>query len=1375
MIVVLQVVAILHVLAQPTSYRFMKLDAGTGLSNNQVTCFLKDSRGYLWFGTISGLNRYDGHTVRAFQHDIHDSTSLLNNNVIKLFEDPAHNIWVTTIDGICIYDPGQERFIRNTIDYAHRYGLPDGAVTAIQQDRRGNYWFIHDTAGLFVHRASNDKKSVHLTHLTRNTGQNAGIASLAESRNGSIWVIHKNGTIDQLNPDNYQISYRNTHLRELNKHQPLLYNLTTDADGDLWIYVLRANLGVFHFNTRQQTFTKIHREAGNTRLNSNIIQGIVEGNQGQIWIGTDHGGINLLDKKKWAITYLVHDEGNAKSLSQNTINSLYKDNEGIIWVGTYKDGVNYHHPNMFRFALYQRNQFLPKSLPYNDFNRFAEDTQGNLWLGGNGGGLIYFDRQKGSFTQYLNQPGRPNSIGSNVIVSLLIDRSQKLWIGTYYGGLSCFDGKTFKTYQHRPGDTTSLADDSVWEIFEDSRGAIWLGTLDGGLDRFDPSTQTFKHYRSGAPNSIHASYVSEITEDRRGHIWVGTSYGLEKYDYATDRFTHYLSKPGDAQTLSNNLIHSLYEDRRGGFWIGTHEGLNLFDAATGTFRSFRKTDGLPHNTIHSVVEDNAGRLWLGTPNGISRLDVSGKAEHRRFQFTNYDESDGLQGKEFNENAALRTRRGELLFGGSRGFNLFHPAEIVNNPTAPRVVLSNLYLFNRPVAIGESVDQKVILNAALNETRQITLRHSQNVLSIEFAALNFFHPEKNQYRYKLEGFDREWITSLDGSQRATYTNLDPGNYVFRVKASNNDGVWNQAGTDLKITILPPLWRTKWAISGYVLLTVLLLYLSRKAIQRRERRKFEHRQQQQEAQRMHELDQMKINFFTNVSHEFRTPLTLILAPLESRLNKAPDGPEQKQFQLMYRNAKRLLNLVNQLLDLGRLEYQEIKLDLREGDVLKFIRETTFSFSDLSEKRHVKLSFESDIRAFRMLFDEDKLEKILFNLLSNAFKFTPENGKVSVSAHVCPPTEDHPEPLLKITVEDTGIGIPAEKLEKVFDRFFQHDLPAGLINQGSGIGLSITREFVKLHGGTISVASHPDQGSCFTILLPVKQQPEIPPTVEQPQKSPEPDHLKSAARPEPAEKPSDRETILLVEDHEDFRHYLKDNLADRYRVLEAGDGRQGWQQAREHRPDLIVSDVMMPEMNGLELCRKLKDNAQTSHIPVLLLTARHSEDQKLEGYQTGAQDYIEKPFNVEILQSKIRSLLKQQQAARQAYGQQITIKGKDVLINSLDEKLIQKAIALVEKNIADPEFSVEAFSRELGMSRIHLYRKLQALTGKSPVDFIRAIRLDRSCQLLEQSQLTVSEIAYQVGFNNPKYFTRQFRECYNELPSAYASRKRQEAKSS
>jgi signal transduction histidine kinase/DNA-binding response OmpR family regulator len=622
-----------------------------------------------------------------------------------------------------------------------------------------------------------------------------------------------------------------------------------------------------------------------------------------------------------------------------------------------------------------------------------------------------------------------------------------------------------------------------------------------------------------------------------------------------------------------------------------------------------------------------------------------------------------------------------------------------------------------------------------------------------------HPEKNKYLYKLEGFNDNWIQADANSRKATYTNLDPGGYTFRVKASNNDGVWNNEGISLKIRILPPFWATPWAILLYVSILFGGLYVSRRIALTRVQNKFRLVQERKEAQHLHELDAMKIKFLTNVSHEFRTPLTLILTPLEKIISNTTDKNSLNQFYLIQRNAKRLLNLVNKLLDFRKLEVDEVKFNPSEGDIVSFIKDTVYSFSDLSDKKEIALNFKSTLASLETIFDQDKLEKILFNLLSNAFKFTPEQGNVTVEVDRITHME---KTYIRIVVSDSGIGIAPDKLDKIFDRFYQAELPDHIVNQGSGIGLSITKEFVKIHEGTITVESELGKGSTFVVELPVF---EVRQTFSE---EIFPSHVQKIEPGSEATEAHNLPSLLLIEDNEDFRYYLRDNLKDLYRIYEAKDGREGLAKILSLLPDLIVSDVMMPGMDGIELCRKIKSDSRVSHIPVILLTARSKEEQKLEGLECGADDYITKPFSFDILQLRIKRLIQQQEQLHKDFKKFIEVKASDIKITSLDETLIRKAIDCVENNISNADFSVEDLSHELGMSRVHLYKKLLALTGKPPLEFIRSIRLQRAAQLLEKSQLSVSEVAYQVGFNNPKYFARYFKEEFNILPSAYQASK-------
>lgn len=665
-----------------------------------------------------------------------------------------------------------------------------------------------------------------------------------------------------------------------------------------------------------------------------------------------------------------------------------------------------------------------------------------------------------------------------------------------------------------------------------------------------------------------------------------------------------------------------------------------------------------------------------------------------------------------------------------------------------------------------------------------MKYSDNVFSVEFAALNFLHPEKVKYIYRLKGFNKTWLTTDGYNRRITYTNLNPGEYYFIVKASNNDGLWNGQEAQLKITVLPPFWKSNFAILLYLIFVAGLLFLLRWLELRRARMNYRNEQELQEAQRRHDMDMMKIKFFTNVSHEFRTPLTLIISPLEQMLKKLKNSDQEKQLALVYRNARRLLNLVNQLLDFRKMEVDEIKLHPTFGDIIQFLKETTLTFSDISEKKDIHLSFYSSVSGFNTLFDHEKLERTLFNLLSNAFKFTPSKGSVAVEIELeneINGSKTASEKIgnevkwLIIKVKDTGIGISEEKHEQIFERFFQNDLPGSLMNQGSGIGLALTKEYVKLQGGTIDVESAPGKGSCFTLHLPFNQ-------LEEGSISEEVSYLaidsgenvNETSEMKGFKVDKKKPLILIVEDNEDFRFYLKDNLKQRYNILEAENGEEGWERILTYMPDLIVSDIMMPEMDGIDLCHRIKTDRRTFDIPVILLTARITDEQKLEGFEHGADEYITKPFSFEILEVRIKNLIAQRQNLRKSYQKKIEIKSEEIKIDSADEQFIKKATDLVERELSHPEFSVETLSRELGMSRVHLYKKVLALTGKTPIEFIRFIRLKRAAQLLEKSDLSVSEVAYRIGFNNPKYFAKYFKAEFNTLPSMYASLKHQEKES-
>lgn len=1354
--------------AQQNLYQFNHLDSRKGLSNNQVNSIYKDERGFVWFGTISGLNRYDGYNVKVFRHKSGDSTSISDDYVNRIVPGPDHTLWMLSPNGWNIFNPRTEKFTPHPQRYIKSLGIDDEGFSDIVKDKASNFWFVYPRKGLYKYNAVSKRTSL-FTATSKPSLFSANVSRIAVDGAGFVWVIYTQGKLEKIDPASGKVVFRTDILRPHISTTDIYYHLFIDKDDDLWIYTRAEAKGVFYYRPSKNYLLPIHKDAGSVRLNNNLVNGVAQDNKGAIWIATDHGGVNLIDKKDFSVQYVTNDENDPKSLSHNSVNTIYTDNAGVVWIGTYKKGVSQFHESNAKFPLYQHQAGNAGSLPYNDVNKFIEDKAGNLWIGTNGGGLIYFDRKAGTYKRYVHSNTDANSLTNNVIVSLFIDHEEKLWIGTYYGGMDCFDGKKFTHYRHDAKNPESLADDRVWEIFEDSRHRFWIGTLSEGLDLFDPQKGTFTHYRYGRTNKSPVSrYICSIVEDKSGNIWMATSEGLEMIDGRTGLFHHFEHIENDPTSLSYNNVIELLPDSRGLLWIATRVGLNIYNPATKKFTSFRTDDGLPDNSIFTVMEDNNGNIWATTPNALCNVIVSGTAANPSFQFKAYDEADGLQSGQFNENAALKLRSGELVVGGANGLNIFLPPTPGEKKMLPNLVLTDLQIFNNSVKIGEEYDGRVVLPQSITEAKEVTLEYNQNVFTVEFAAIDFLAQDKIKYAYKLEGFSNEWLITDAKNRKATFTNLNPGTYTLLVKAGPGDGVWSSEPYSLTIHILPPFYLTPYAFVAYFLLIVFALWFGRRLILRRARAKFEIEQERQEAHRLHELDMMKIKFFTNVSHEFRTPLSLIISPVEKLIKATGDAAEKKGFQLIHRNAKRLLNLVNQLMDFRKLEEQELKLNKTSGDIIRFIHEVSSSFSDIAENKKIAFSVQASEEFIFTTFDHDKLERILFNLLSNAFKFTPVGGAVKVVAE----TNAGPgERMLHIKVIDTGIGIAKEKQEKVFERFFQAEVPGSMVNQGSGIGLAITKEFVRMHGGAIHVESEIDIGSSFIVTLPL-----TPIEIENEDRQITEEIATEEAEPLffPSLKPAEekiskgkKKTVLLVEDNDDFRFYIKDNLKSHYNIVEAPNGKIGWQKTLAEHPDLIVCDISMPEMNGIELCQKIKADSRTSFIPVLLLTALTGEEQQLAGLQTGANDYMTKPFNFEILLSKIKNLLVQQDSFKKTYQKQVQAVPTELPVEeTAEQKFMQQVLAVLEKNLSNPDFSVEELSRGVFMSRVALYKKLFALSGKTPLEFIRSFRLQRAAQLLQKKELTVAEVAYEVGFNNPKYFSKFFKLEFGVLPSVYAN---------
>lgn len=1335
------------VMAAAQDYMFKRLGVKEGLPNNKVNAIYKDSKGFMWFATDSGLARYDGYRFKVFYSDEADSTSLPESFVDRIVEDRDGRLWICTSMGYTYFDRTTETFRRDMPDYMRTLGM-EWTPNYVYVDKQGDPWFYLNGKGCYRY----DSETAEAQAVTFEKGvPGSCITSMAECDEG-ILLAYDNGQVICLDKEKRTVRWTlDSVCGECRNRTSDVFSLYVDSEGDLWIYGVP---GVWVYNIAQKSW---HTEWNDGRQpwTGKLVRTIEQDRYGRIWLGEDLEGVSVWDKQSGQCVQLCNRPEDERSLPNNNVIALYRDNDGIIWVGTGKKGVACYSENIYKFGQYDLG----------DVNYIEEDGKGNLWLGLNDEGLLHWNPQTGEKRRYTTQDG----LASNAIVSLLRAHDGKLWIGTFLGGLDCYDGQRFTHYRHRGGDAASLASENVWSLAEDRNGNIWIGTLGGGIQCLEPKTGRFTNYNV-ANSGLASDHIASICFARDGKLIVGTaSSGVSLLDPVTGKATNLNGTTTGDVRFPNQGINQVFEDRRGLWWIGTRDGLNVYDPFTDRLRILSSDNEVPVGRfIAGISEDKEGGVWVMTANEVIhvQVDMDSKSRECSFRYNLYDDKDGLQSNLFNQRAIKRLASGSIVMGGLDGINSFIPGQIKDNDILPKVIFTGFRLFNEDVEVGKMYKGRVVLEKALCCVDEVVLDYCQNVFSVFFASDNYVLPEKTCYTYKLEGFDSDWMTSASDIHRATYTNLMPGTYRLKVKAVNSGGYAGTEEAVLRIVIRPPFWMTTWAYLGYGLAMLALLWGVYRWIGRREQRKFRLRQQEEEARKKEEFNQMKFRFFTNVSHELRTPLTLIISPLETLMKSTADGKQLDRLRLMHRNAMRLLNLVNQLLDFRKLEMAGMKLSFSEGDIVLFVRNICNSFLMLSEKKNVHLTFFSSLESLNISFDEDKIGKVMMNLLANAFKFTPEGGRVDVSIQLMEGMSD----MLSIRVADSGIGVSDADKAHIFERFYQ---VAGSDSHstGSGIGLSLVHDFVTLHGGTVHVVDNVGAGSVFVVQLPIKQTGTAPVAVQKENGREEltPDEAASSSPAvatetvaEEAEGKLKKPLALVVDDNADLVEFMKDALSVYFRVEAAANGTQAWERIPQIMPDIIVSDIMMEGMDGNELCRLVKTDKRTEAIPLILLTAKQTLEAKVEGLTMGADDYVTKPFNVEVLILRMRKLVELSRKTQPRTH--IEPEPSRIAITSLDEQLVANAIKYVEQNIDRSDLSVEELSQALNMSRVHLYKKLSQITGKTPIEFIRIIRLKRAAQLLRESQLNVSEIAYQVGFNNPKYFTRYFKEEFGVLPSVY-----------
>jgi signal transduction histidine kinase/ligand-binding sensor domain-containing protein/AraC-like DNA-binding protein len=1338
--------------AQGTDLNFQHLSVQEGLSRSWVKCIYQDRAGFLWVGTSDGLNRYDGYDFKIYKYNPGDVNSINSNNVNVIFEDSKGNLWVGTQQGLNIYKRDFDHF--ESLDLIHNY------IDCIFEFGNGEL-LVGSPGGLFLVDPVKRKVLQIFNDIY------AEDILVDDQKN--LWLATYNG-LRLLDTSDY--TFRNFVHDPADRYSissNILRSLYQDSGGRIWVGTNNTGLCLLEYpygKPEKAVFKNFRHDPGRPEsISMGAVLAISEDSRKNLWIGAENGGLNLVDLKnfdqdKCSFRHYTSNPTDNSSLSSNSIHSIYLDNQNTVWVGTYGGGLNYQNDLLQKFRHYKHIPNESSSLNNNHINAIREEGD-FIWLGTEGG-LNLMDKRTGQFRHFVYDANDKTSIGSNAVWALCRDKTGTFWVGTWAGGLNRLDTRSgkFLRFLNEPAGEQSIGGNSIYGIINDMQGDLWIALMGGGLNKYDHTSNTFTKYLVDYDNnSISNNWVFTILENSYGELWISTTTAVDMLDRKTGIFTTYTHDPSDTTSISYNGAIVIFEDSNRNLWFGTNAGLNMFQRGYNTFLHYDEGDGLPNSAVKAICEDDHGNLWLSTNNGISKF-TNGINHTRRPVFKNYDVSDGLQGNEFNSRSFCKGADGTIYFGGTNGFNSFHPDSIKDNMHKPVIVLTDFLIFNKPADIGTNGSP---LKKHISQTRELRLPHKFSVFSIGFAALNYLASDKNQYAFRLDGFDSDW--NYVGARRvATYTNLNPGSYTFRVKASNNDGLWNEEGVLLNIVVLPPWWQTLGAKFFYAFAILVSLYYFRKLTVNSINLKNRLRMEQIEKQRAEELNQMKLQFFTNISHELRTPLTLIVGPL-GRLRKAVSG--SKELELIQRNINLLRHLVDQILDFRAMENKGMSLNLQSEDIIAIIRDTVQGFNDFAEQKNIFLTCTCVIRKLETPVDQDKIEKILANLLINALKYTPVNGKVDV--HIFQRyVSENDRGMLKIEISDSGPGIAPENLDKIFERFYTSGNRAGS-SFGNGIGLHLTKKLIELHGGEIVVRSTPGEGSVFTLSLPVEIQ-------DQGLYREEMIYNRKAIKTEELPgndkniRNSDAEhdkTVLIIDDNAEICDYLQSFLENYFAVVTEREPLKSIEFITEHLPDLIISDVMMPELDGLELCKMIKTDIRFSHIPVILLTAKATTQDQIAGLETGADDYIFKPFDEDLLVTRVKNLIRQREQLREHFIGSDGIPNPKVANHSLDREFVSKIIAIIGENYHKTDFTVNHIIDQIGMSRSVFYKKYKALSDQPINDLVKSFRLAKAKELLLSNSMNISEIAFVTGFNDASYFGKVFREEFKMTPKDFSAK--------
>ncbi|WP_396169922.1 two-component regulator propeller domain-containing protein [Flavobacterium sp.] len=1347
--------------SQSNLYRLKNITTANGLSQSSVIAIYQDFPGQMWFATRDGLNKYDGSSIKVFRNDPKDTLSICNNDILSIEGDKSGNIWVGTYNGLNCYNPSTNIFKH----YFHGNGkntLTNNTIWDIKEIK--NEIWIATAGGISIFNKTTQKFTT-VSHNSKNNTSlpNNFVLNIFQTKKGVIWVGTSKGLCQLVNRKGNSFEFKQYYTA--NNESVYVQDIKEDKSGNLWV-ATKAN-GLLKLNT---ILNKLLPFSINQNQMDADVRSLDFDKKGVAWVGS-YNGISTIQTNGFISKVYNSPE---KKTSFGKIKTVFTDKKGSVWIGSYYNGISFWDESNNNFNNLNQNSGL-NALSYDVVSSLAADANKNIYIGTEGGGITVFDSKTATTTKINSL----SSIGVSVdnIKSLCLSNTGILWIGTFTEGLAAYDihSKRFVNENIAPDLKNILKESGVYVITKGRKnGIFWLGTFGKGLIRYDSTNKTYQIIGNDnySDNFLTNNRVRTLLIDKNENLWIGTQSGLNvinlnDFDNKVYHIKHYFF---DNKLLSGDDILSIFQDKKGKIWIGTKaKGLYEFNGTNFNKINIKKEDS-DVTAIHSISQDDNNNLWISSNYGIIKYNLLNKSSFI------YDQKDGLISNEFNDNAFLQIGYNKFYYGGPSGITYFDTKKLPINKYTPQVILTDFKIANKSINVANDNE---ILEKSIAFTNSLTLSYDKANFTITFAIPNFINPTNNKYKYRLVGLDNQWITT--SNTEATFTIQNSGTYVFEVKGANNDGVWNAEPTTLEIVVQPAPWKSWWALSLFTILLCVSLYGLIWIIKSKEKLRQDLFLEYRESERNKEDNSAKLQFFTNISHEFRTPLTLILGPLQQiLLNYNGPNAMYKKLLVIESSANHLLKLINRLMDFRKFENNQFILETAEGNIVKYIKEIFLSFTEFAKDGDYKYTFESSDEEILVYFDRFKLERVFYNLISNAFRYTPKGGEIIVKIR-------NEVGQVIIEVEDTGIGIAKEHVDKIFDLFFEipaHNNEQINYNKGTGIGLSIVKNIINLHKGTITVENKTTKGVVFKVKMllgrnhlldkEILKDFKISDDLEQYTSQLNPAEIVQEDDINDLENTEDKLTVLIVEDHKVLRSFMKNLLKEEYNVITAENGAIGLKKALKFLPDLIVSDVIMPEMVGTELCSKIKENIKTSHIPVILLTSRSSLIYKIEGLESGADDYISKPFNLVEFKLRIKNLLISKQRLKTKFSSEDSFTPSEIVVSSLDEQLLKKAFKIVEENIANEQFDIPFFCSELGVSRTMLFTKIKAWTNFTPNEFIHEIRMKRAAQLLEQNKINISQISYKVGFNNPKYFSKCFQKKFGETPTQYLSKFSDDSKS-